>query len=235
MKRTNEDWLQDLQASGPIYDDAVNDLRDYLFRVVCTYLCRHRSDLAHYDRQELEQMAEDMAQDALLAVLNNLASFRGDSRFTTWAFQIGINAANAELKHRRWRNVSLDATLDPDSEKYTLRWLIPDRSAVDPVYTVEQRRLWAILQEVIQEVLTERQQFVLINHLFRRVPTDVIAEELGTNRNNIYKITHDARIKLRNALIRRGITHEYIAQIFAEGQVELGEIRVPTVQKEATR
>lgn len=233
MKRGNKEWLRDLRASGLTHDAAVSDLWEYLFRVVCVHLCRYRSDLTHYDREELQQWAEDMAQDALLSVLDNLEAFRGDSRFTTWAYQIAINAANAELRRRHWQDVSLEAALDPDAETFTLGWLIESPSAADPEYALEQQRLWAILRETIQAVLTERQRFVLINSLFRQVPSDVIAEALGTNRNNVYKIAHDARAKLRDALIKQGITKEYVAQVFTEGRVELEEFDTQIMQKEA--
>jgi RNA polymerase sigma-70 factor (ECF subfamily) len=233
MKRTDEEWLRDLHASGPTHGAAVSDLWEYLFRVVCAYLCHHRSDLKHYDRGELQQWAEDMAQDALLAVLDKLDTFRGDSRFTTWAFRIAINTALAELRRRHWQTVSLDAALDLDAEGYTLGWLIESPSAVDPEYALEQQRLWAILRETMQEALTERQRLVLVNALFRQVPGEVIAEALGINRNNVYKITHDARVKLRDALIARGITWEYVTRVFTEGQVELEEFDVPPMQKEA--
>jgi len=232
MKRNTEEWLRDLRTSGPAYDVAVNDLWQYLFRVVCFHLCHHRSDLTHHDRAELQQWAEDMAQDALLIVLDKLETFRRDSRFTTWAYRIVINTANAELRRRHWQTVSLDAALDPDAEAFTLGWLIESPSAVGPEYNMEQRRLWAILRETMQEVLTERQQFVLINTLFQRVPTDVIAETLGTNRNNVYKIAHDARARLRDALIKQGITREYVAHVFTEGRVELEMFNAPALERE---
>ncbi|MFQ5812840.1 MAG: RNA polymerase sigma factor [Anaerolineae bacterium] len=232
MKRNNEEWLRDLRVSGPTYDAAVNDLWEYLFRVVCAYLCRHRSDLQHYDRGELQQWAEDMAQDALLKVLDKLETFRGDSRFTTWAYHIAINVANTNLRRRHWQDVSLDAALDPDAETFTRGWLIENPSAVDPEYTLEQQRLWATLRQTMQEVLTERQRFVLINALFRQVPGKVIAESLEINPNNVYKITHDARIKLRDALIEQGVTKEYVAQVFTEGRVELEAFNAPALEKE---
>lgn len=232
MERSNEEWLRDLRSSGPTYNAAVNDLWEYLFRGVCAYLCQKRSDLSRYDYEERCQLAEDMAQDAILSVLDHLETFRGDSRFTTWAYRIAINAAIAELRRRHWQWVSLDAVLNPDDDVYTLAQLIENPSAVDPAYTLEQQRLWAILRETMQEVLNERQRFVLINALFRQVPGEVIAERLGTNRNNVYKITHDARVKLRDALIKRGITKEDVAQVFTEGRVELEGFDTPTLQKE---
>lgn len=233
MERSNEEWLRDLRSSGPLYNAAVNDLWEYLFRVVCAYLCQKRSDLSRYDYEERRQLAEDIAQDAILNVLDHLETFRGDSRFTTWAYRIAINAAITKLRRRHWQWVSLDAVLNPDDDAYTLAQLVENPSAADPAYSVEQQQLWAILRETMQEVLTERHQFVLINALFRQVPGEVIAERLGTNPSNVYKITYDARVKLRDALLERGITKEDVAQVFTEGRVELEEFDTQIMQKEA--
>jgi RNA polymerase sigma-70 factor (ECF subfamily) len=54
----------------------------------------------------------------------------------------------------------------------------------------------------------------LIASAFQGMPLELIAAKLGTNRDNVYKILHDARKKLKVCLTKRGITLEEILQTF---------------------
>jgi RNA polymerase sigma-70 factor (ECF subfamily) len=217
-ERTNEDWLRDLQSEGEFHAVAVQDLREYLLRAVYLYYHRRRSDLSHLAREELAQMAEDAAQDALLKILDHLDSFRGDSKFTTWAYRVAINQAAGDLRRRRWDNVSLEAMTETTDETLPpLLATLEDPSAGgNPDQRVIRNQIWELIVDVIQNEFTERQRMVFVNEYFHNVPPDTIAEQLGTNRNNVYKIAHDARMKLRDRLLRLGLSQDEILATFQD-------------------
>lgn len=215
--RSNDDWLSDLQAEGVSRDAAVQDLREYLLKTVFLYYHRRRSDLSHLARDELAQMAEDAAQDALLKILDKLDTFRGDSKFTTWAYRIAVNQAAGDLRRRRWDNVSLDAITEQAEETLPpLLDTLRDPTAGDPDSRVIRDRIWELISDVIDNEFTERQRTVFLSQYFHGVQPATIAEQLGTNRNNIYKIAHDARVKLKDRLLKLGLSQDEILAAFQE-------------------
>lgn len=216
-ERTNEEWLRDLQAEGPPQAAAVRDLREYLLKAVFLYYHRRRSDLSHLARDELAQMAEDAAQDAVLKILDKLDTFRGDSKFTTWAYRVAINQAAGDLRRRRWDNVSLDAMKESAQETLPpLLATLEDPTAGDPDERVTRNQIWTLISDVIENEFTERQRIVFVSQYFHGVPPGKIAEKLGTNRNNVYKISHDARVKLKDRLLKLGLTEDEILAAFQE-------------------
>src|SRR5574342_33809 len=106
--RTNQEWLHDLNASGAVQDAAITDLRDLLLRAALYFFNRNLSDFSGLSRDEILQRAEDCAQDALVAVMDHLGDFRGDSKFTTWAYKFAINTALMAARRERWKGISLD-------------------------------------------------------------------------------------------------------------------------------
>src|SRR5579864_847990 len=108
IERTNAQWLADLTSDSDARDAALNDLRERLQRGLYFYLSRERSDLASLAPEEIQRMTDDFAQDATLRVLDNLASFRGDSQFTTWAMKVAVRIAITELRRSHYRDYSLD-------------------------------------------------------------------------------------------------------------------------------
>src|SRR5574342_261976 len=106
--RTNQEWLRDLNASGPLQEAAIADLRDLLLRAALYFFSRNLSDFGGLSRSDILQRAEDCAQDALIAVIKHLSDFRGDSKFTTWAYKFAINMALMAARRERWKNISLD-------------------------------------------------------------------------------------------------------------------------------
>lgn len=215
--RTNEEWLRDLQSEGFAQTEAVEDLREYLLKAVFLYYHRRRSDLSHLARDELAQMAEDVAQDALLKVLDNLDTFRGDSKFTTWAYRVAINQAAGGLRRRRWDNLSLDAMKEAAEETLPpLLATLEDPTAGNPDERVARNQIWSLIHDVIENEFTERQRTVFVNQYFHGVPPGVIAERLDTNRNNIYKISHDARVKLKDRLLQQGLSEDEVLAAFQD-------------------
>jgi len=216
-KRTDEEWLTHLASEGtPEQSDALEDLRARLQRGILYYLSRERSDLSALAHVELERMAEDFAQEATLRVLNNLHSFRGDSQFTTWATKVAVRVAISELRRARYRDLSLEE-LTADGE------LMPDEGSAalsspptGPEKSTERNEVFEKVQQAIATALTDRQRTALTAVGFRGVPLEIIAERMGTNRNALYKLLFDARMKLRAALEAEGLSVDYIQELFRE-------------------
>jgi RNA polymerase sigma-70 factor (ECF subfamily) len=208
--RNNQQWLADLEREEA---EALADLREYLRRAVFTYLNRHREDLSHVDRGELEHLAEDMVQDSLLQILDKLDTFRGDSKFTTWAYRFVINAAAGELRLHRWRSVSIDV-LASEGEPPAFAF-VGDEQAPEPEKLAARHQILALLYRAINQDLTDLQRRALIRVHFKGVPVVVLAQELGSTPNNVYKLLHDARRKLKKTLEREHYSEADVLAIFS--------------------
>jgi len=203
-KRTNQEWLRDLNAGGPVQEAAIADLRDLLLRAALYFFTRNLGDFGGSSRAEIVQRAEDSAQDALIAVMDHLSDFRGDSKFTTWAYKFAINLALMASRHERWKGVSLDE-LASSGEGDLSEWLMQDKSeGAAPEQSSMQAEIRQIIREVIEGDLTKNQRDVLYMMVFNEVPLDEVVRHFGTNRNAIYKMLHDARRKVKNGLQARG-------------------------------
>jgi RNA polymerase sigma-70 factor (ECF subfamily) len=201
-QRTNEEWLSALR--GPQRDEALADLRRILLRGL-------RVALSSKGRLSDDDL-DDFVQDALLRILDALDSFRGEARFTTWAYKIAIRVALSELRRRRWRDVSFD-DLAPGSDG-----LFVPQTIVDPEVTPEQQ---AIQQEVLRTLrraiandLTEKQRQALVAARVHGMPLDEIARRMDTNRNALYKLLFDARQRLQKSLLARGLPPDDILSAF---------------------
>ncbi len=213
MERTNDVWLAELRDGHPHQAEAMEDLRRYLRRGVLGYL-RTRSDLSHLAQNELQQMSEDYTQDALLKIHENLDSFRGNSKFTTWATKVAANHTISELRRAKWRDVSLDAITEAGT---SLQEILTVETTPEgaPATQSERQQVWEIISDVIQNDLTERQRQALVAVRIENMPIPKVAELLNTNANNIYKLLHDAREKLKRRLQALGWDPQYILQLFS--------------------
>jgi RNA polymerase sigma-70 factor (ECF subfamily) len=210
---TNEQWLTALAQTGRAREAALVRLRDYLLRAVLVYLTRHRSDLVGMDYSEIQQLAEDWTQQALLQVIDKLGTFRGDSKFTTWAYRIAINLAAGELRRKHWENVSLEQLTESSTREAGLR---QGAAEATPETQLARHQVWQTVRSIIQEDLSERQRTALVEIIVNGMPVEVVAEQLGTNRNNVYKILHDARRKLKRQLAVRDWTETEIMAAFSD-------------------
>jgi RNA polymerase sigma-70 factor (ECF subfamily) len=215
-ERSNAQWIDDLAVNSTTRERAIEDLRSRLKRGIYYYLSRERSDLADLAPEELSQMADDFAQDATLRVLSSLDSFRGDSQFTTWATKIAVRIAISEMRRARYKDFSLDALTD-DGDLHNdaipaINGTPPDR----PETAMEKGDVLQKINRAFAEVLTNRQRSALEAIILEGVPMDVVADRMGTNRNALYKLVHDARQKLRIYLERQGLSLEYIMGLFEE-------------------
>jgi RNA polymerase sigma-70 factor (ECF subfamily) len=201
--RTNEEWLHDLTATGELQEAAITDLRDLLLRATLYFFSRNRDDLSELNRDEIMQRAEDGAQEALIAVMNHLPDFRGDSKFTTWAYKFAINIALMTSRRERWKNISLDQLSSEDGS--IPAWLLRDKSTgAAPDQSALQGEVGDLIREVIEHELTDKQRQILLMMVFQEVPMDEVVHRFGTNRNAIYKLLHDARRKLKARLQAHG-------------------------------
>jgi RNA polymerase sigma-70 factor, ECF subfamily len=193
----SSEWLRTLRAEGAEHDVAVKRLHALLLRAARFEVARRRVTMQNLRGNELDDIAMEAADDALMSVLRRLDDFRGASRFTTWVYKFALYEAAVKLRKREWqgREVTLEAE----------QWEPMAGGGLSPDVEVEQRELLGTLHEAINSVLTPHQRQVLVALAVNGVPIDVLAERLNTNRGALYKTLHDARRKLRDHLTERGL------------------------------
>ena len=216
--RSNQEWVRDLSAGGVSQEAAIADLRDILLRAALYFFSRNLGDFGGLSRDEILQRAEDCAQDALIAVMQHLPDFRGDSKFSTWVYKFAINMALMAARRERWKEISLDQ-LSTSSEDALSEWTVQDKpDRVAPEQSAIQNEVRQVIQDVIAHDLTDKQRHVLILMVFNEVPMDEVVRHLGANRNAVYKLLHDARRKLKSGLQERGFeVDEALALFGAQG------------------
>jgi RNA polymerase sigma-70 factor, ECF subfamily len=193
-QRESAAWVADL--TGPRHEEAAGRLRKRLLRIARGEVNRRRAQL-DFGGPELEDIAEQAASDATVAILAKLADFRGDARFTTWAAKFAILEVSSKVGRHLWRKGGVH--LDPDAWER-----MPDRFGFGPGHEAESHELLAALRAAVEDELSERQRRVFEAIILNEVPLDVLVVELGSNRNAIYKTLFDARRKLRSALVANG-------------------------------
>jgi RNA polymerase sigma-70 factor (ECF subfamily) len=207
-RRTNADWLQDLRAGGEEQTAALEELRAHLVKAARYALVRG-GRVAH---GAVDQTAEDCAQDALVAILARLDDFRGDSRFTTWAYAFAVNMALVASRRVAWRHVSLDALL---AQAGSSAWIeTADTRNAGPERSARRAEAWTVVRDVIDRELTDRQRQALKAVVVDDVPLDELVRHWGSNRNAIYKLLHDARRRLRTRLEARGFDARDVLRLF---------------------
>ena len=188
----SEAWLRALRAAGGERDRAIERLHALLVRAARFEAGRRRGALAHVRGEELDDIAMQAADDALVAVLAKLDDYRGASRFTTWAYKFALLEAGVRLRRRAWQG--REVVLAPE------RWPAfadPRGSAQEGL---EQTERLAALKRAVDEALTSHQREVFVALALNEVPIDVLAERRGTTRGALYKTLHDARHRLRREL-----------------------------------
>lgn len=203
VTRTNEEWLSDLRGDNK--DQAIADLR-YLLKRGLIYA------LASRIKTDLEHQVEDFVQDAILRILDKLDTFRGESKFTTWAQKIAVRVAFTEMRRKRWKDVSIEDLLPEDSGDYTP--LVLSDPSPDPEKRATQESLLSMIEKVLSEDLTDRQRTALLAIMHGGMPLEEVARRMDTNRNALYKLLHDARKQLRNRLQEKGFTAEEVLSVF---------------------
>jgi RNA polymerase sigma-70 factor (ECF subfamily) len=189
-------WLRALRGPPSVREVAIAELHTLLVRGAHHELARRRASLGHVASSEIADLATQAADDALVAILAKLDSFRGASRFTTWAYKFVLLEAGVKARRRAWhgREVMLEAEAWP---------LMADASA-GTQQAVEELELLGAIRDAVREELTPHQREVFSALALNGVPIDVLAERLATTRGALYKTLHDARRKLRVALANAG-------------------------------
>lgn len=190
------EWLGALGGTDSERQAAQVRLHALLLRIARSEVHRRSSHL-RFAGPELDDMAHHAAADAMLAILAKLDQFRGDSRFTTWAYKFVIFEVSSKIGRHFTRHPSVHM----DAEDWAR---LPDRLALDPSRESEWQDLVAAVHRAVDEVLSDRQRRIFVAIVLNGVPLDSLVAELGSNRNAIYKMLFDARRKLRAALVAKG-------------------------------
>jgi RNA polymerase sigma-70 factor (ECF subfamily) len=208
--RDNAMWLKDLRSGEEQRDEALGDLRAMLLRVLPQGLARWLPP----ENPEFASLLEDTAQETLLRVMNGLDSFEGRSQFTTWAYKIAVRVALNELRRRKWRDVSLDGLEAPDSEGASPREFRSQDASPESI--VERADVVQRVQRILAEELSERQRAAMMAINVEGVPMEEVARRLKTNRNALYKLLHDARVRLKERLEAEGLPPMELLRMFSQ-------------------
>lgn len=194
--RESAAWIRELTASGAGQEAAARRLHDLLLRVARAECARRMATIPERGRDEIDHLAVQATNDAMLAVLRKLSDFRGTARFTTWACKFVILEVSTRLRRLAWRErrIESDDTV----------WDHLSASAQQPLAGLETAELMAAVREAIRNELTERQRLVLQAVIMDEVPIDVLAERLESSRGAVYKALHDARTRLRRVMVTAG-------------------------------
>lgn len=192
---TNEEWIEALKP--PVDERAVKLLRRQLIRGL-------KPALHKYVDRELNQFVEDVAQDALLKVLDNIDSFRGDSKLLTWAMKIAVREGLTELRLKRYDDISIE-DLKPDDESREVFSLSVASGDTSPDRSLHESELVDKVMTIINEELTDKQKRAINALMIQGLPVSVVARQMDTNRNALYKLVHDARLNIKNKLEIEGI------------------------------
>ena len=204
--RTNEEWLSDLR--GENQDQAIGDLTRVLKRgLIYALSSRIQTDL--------ETQVDDFVQDAVLRILDKMDTFRGESKFTTWAQKVAVRVAFTEMRRQRWKDISIEDLLPEDSGDFTP--LVLSDPSPDPEQRTSQTLMLEMVDEMLRTDLTDRQRTALMAIMHGGMPLDEVARRMDTNRNALYKLLHDARKQMRNRLAEKGLTPQEVLEVFASG------------------
>jgi RNA polymerase sigma-70 factor (ECF subfamily) len=188
----SQGWIEELRSEGPASDEAIGRLHALLLRAARFEVRRRARSVPHLRGGDLDDVALQSANDALVAVLAKLDRFRGRSRFTTWAYKFALLEAAVKVRRLAWQGREIP--LEP------AEWPRFADSGSSPSAQAERGELLGEIARAIETDLTPHQREVLVALALNEVPIDVLADRLGTTRGALYKTLHDARRKLRRTL-----------------------------------
>lgn len=197
--QTNEEWIAAIKP--PPEDAAIQQLRKHLVKGL-------KASLYKYVDRDLDDFVEDIAQDSVMKILDKYDTFRGDSKFTTWAMKVAVREGYSELRKKRYKDISLEQYSSYDPEEKSAVEIEHDQAGPDQM--THESMLVQKVMKIMEEELTEKQQKVLQLLMIDQIPMTVVSEMMDSNRNAIYKLVHDARLKLKNRLEVEGIDTEEI-------------------------
>ncbi|MEM6471017.1 MAG: RNA polymerase sigma factor [Planctomycetota bacterium] len=195
----DDPWVMRLRGKPEQRDAALDELREILLRGLT------KSMSVRYGGG---YSAEDVVQDALVKIMNSLHQFAGRSRFTTWAMTVATRIGISEMRRKHYQDVSIESFASEGSS-FEIAGEETEASA-----GIDRRWMMEKLQSLIDGILSEKQR-IAIRASLDGIPIEVIAEKTGSNRNSIYKLVHDARVKLRTGLESAGISADELSAAFA--------------------
>lgn len=208
--RTNVNWQLDLQQPGPDREQALDELRQIIQKGLPYALARW---LSPTDAQ-FEPLVEEVTQETLLRVLDQLHSFEGRSLFTTWVHKIAVRIALTELRRKRWRDASLDEMAD-NTDAPAPPGLLADAQA-SPETSAERSDMLRRVRRILDEELTARQRQALVLLGLQGMPMEQAARQMKTNRNALYKLLHDARLRLKRRLALEDLSAQDVLAAFQQ-------------------
>jgi RNA polymerase sigma-70 factor, ECF subfamily len=208
VDRDNKTWIKDLQTPGDSRDVALMDLHNTLLHTLPGALTRWLSS----NDPALESLVEDTAQETLLQVLDKLGTFEGRSQFMTWVYKISVRIALSELRRKRWKDVSLDEMVQENGNDAQAG--IRSDPASSPDLMAEKSDTFMRLNRIMAEELTDKQRQALTAVGVKGYPIEEVARRMGTNRNALYKLMHDARLRLKTRLEKEGLPIHDLLEMF---------------------
>lgn len=211
MDRTNEQWISDLRSSGTVQDAALEDLRGKIRKGLPYSLSKWLTP----SDPKFDSLADEVVQETLLRVLDHLESFEGRSKFTTWVHKIAVRIALSELRRKRWEDMSLDELTQGDEGTSGF-----DRIAAmtpNPDLSAEQVDIMGRIQQVIKNDLSEKQRTALLAIGVHGMPIEEVARRMNMKRNALYKLLHDARLRLKKSMSTEGLSAEEVLAAFEQG------------------
>jgi RNA polymerase sigma-70 factor (ECF subfamily) len=212
VERSNEQWLSDLRSDGTEKENALADLRAVILHGLPYALSNYLSP----DNPQFNSLTEEVAQDTLLRVMDHLDTFEGRSKFTTWVQKIAVRIALTELRRRRWRDFSLDSLVEENEDGFSFPSLMIDPSP-DPDNLTQRSDMLQRVARIINEELTEKQRTAMVATTIEGVPLEEVARRMDMKRNALYKLLHDARLRLKKRLANENLTTEDIWAVFDRG------------------
>lgn len=195
VERENRRWVQRLRSTGSTREAAAEELYAVLLRVARSE-ARRRAPLLRLDGPELSDVAHQAAADALMAITDRLDTFRGESRFTTWACRFAILNVATKMNRHFWRHHDIPYEQDEWSRVASGR-PAPDEELLASDFG-------SAVTAAVEQHLSQRQRVVFVSTVLEGTPVEIVARELGSTHNAIYKVLFDARKKLRTALTSGG-------------------------------
>jgi RNA polymerase sigma-70 factor (ECF subfamily) len=206
--RTNESWMEDLRAEGPAREAALDELRVIVQKSLPYALSRWLSP----EDPLFTPLVEEVTQETLLRVLDQLDTFEGRSMFTTWVHKIAIRIALTELRRKRWQDSSLDELVDNEESPAPARIMADPQAG--PERKVERADMIARVRRILEEELTPKQRQAITLLSLQDMPMEEAARRMKTNRNALYKLLHDARLRLKRRLANEDITPQEVLAAF---------------------
>jgi RNA polymerase sigma-70 factor (ECF subfamily) len=208
VSRSNDEWIRDLSEPGPAQEAALADLRAIIVRGLPYALSKWLSP----SEPQFQSLVEETTQETLLRVLSHLHTFQGRSKFTTWVHKIAVRNAITELRRKRWKDTSLEDLLEGNGAMEGLS--IMADVGPGPEVSTEQSELLEQVRKIIAEELTEKQRNAIVAIRIHGMPVEEVASRMGMTRNALYKLIHDARLKLKQRMTETGLPPEQVLASF---------------------